>query len=174
MIYKVKEGKHAYKPYQLKIRRNARAIKYTVAMDWENMYDLQDEDQQDWNKGGGLSFNMFTNHRNSAMWAWRYNPVTNFFEIGYYCHINGKIEKSAQPEINVAPLLPFDVLMVFMKDAVLFEFKTVLERKTVSISIGNWGNWSREIFPWFGGNNPAPEDLSFSIFDKVISKKLWT
>lgn len=55
-------------------------------------YKLDAEDQQDTNKGYGVSWNILDNHDVSVMLGWRYNPATDEFELTFYGH-NGEYPK---------------------------------------------------------------------------------
>ena len=66
----IKKGKHAASPHWWSWKkREVYSMKYTF--DETVIYDLKNSNQQDWNKLGGLSWNLFTNKKNSAMVSWR-------------------------------------------------------------------------------------------------------
>ena len=100
--YTIFKGKHAAQIYGMAtpapvIRRGVKNVAWTVCFDKNCAYTLPGADQRDWNKGGGLSFasallskEMLSNHVDSAMWGWRYNPLTGLIELTAYCHIDGK------------------------------------------------------------------------------------
>lgn len=77
-------------------------VEYTVRFDETIRYRLPGEQQWDWLKGGGVSLDLFTNHRNSAMWGFRYNPDTDKVELNAYAHIKGK-NYYTKPLAEVAP-----------------------------------------------------------------------
>ena len=56
-------------------------------------YDHGINDQFDWNKLFGLKVNYFKPHKDSMMWAWRYNPNKDELEFMPYQHRTGKVVK---------------------------------------------------------------------------------
>lgn len=50
-------------------------------------------DNLDWWKLTGLSFDLWTNHRNSAMVSFRYNRAMEHVELGFYLHHDGDVIK---------------------------------------------------------------------------------
>ena len=93
--------------------------------------------REQWNKLAGMSLNLSGSE--SIRLAWRYNCDTNLFEVSEYAHIKGEIKS--------------------------FPFFTVKahERHFVSLSKLNeqpFGNIGYKQFPYFGGKDSAPHDIS--------------
>ena len=101
MTYKIKKGNHAAKPSIIRLRHKPAKAAYTVRF-INGAYLIPGEDQEDWNKLWGLSFNLLTNHKDSVMIGWRYNHGTRKTEFNAYCHIDGKTIYS--PPIFEAPV----------------------------------------------------------------------
>lgn len=127
-------------------------------------YFHKDADQWDWNKLCGISFSVFAT-RHSVMIGWRYNPNIDRIELAFYAHdgrgkVNRKIVKLEK------------VLTMFEP----FEVGIELQGKIVEISMNGkktkyemkkrFPIWKRLVFPWFGGNKPAPQDI------KILLKTL--
>lgn len=92
--YTVYPDSHAFRlcgliwepPY---INRNKKVFRWRVKFDRNCLYSFGMPDQRDWNKGGGVSFNLFTNHKDSAMWGWRANDGGGI-DLTAYCHVDGE------------------------------------------------------------------------------------
>lgn len=172
---KVKKGKHQFKPYKLRFAWKPKGIAFGVIFDESAMYDLESNDQFDWNKGGGLSFNLFSNHRKSAMFGWRYNIFENSFELTPYIH-NGKqiikgdnLPDSPNAVFSVSPGDPVNVTITFHKDLIFYYFTSSYQRSTVAISVNGWKyRFARRIGGWFGGNRSAPKDLEYKVYQNQI------
>lgn len=121
----IRKGKHASRPWQFNYSRTGYE-EFECYFENSAMYDHGDRDQYDFNKGPGRSMCLFTNHRNSYMLGWRYDLVSELFELTSYYHIGGnrfmgpngimvdsfpemhfKVAYAA-PEISVATLLTQD------------------------------------------------------------------
>ena len=64
-------------------------------------YDHGNDNNHDWNKGGGDSFDWLSNHVDSCMWAWRINQKKQLVEFTAYCHVDGNrvIAKKKNSEV---------------------------------------------------------------------------
>ena len=164
MIYEVKKGKHSFRSGLClpKIRKRPSILTYEVILSGSAIYVLDNEDQLDWNKGGGYSFDLFTNHKNSFMWAWRYNIEKAVFEVTHYVHDGDKIHKGDNSFLSVPAGQKFIIDVTIQKDKYLFWMQSGNNLvENVVYHNSKQGNIVREINPWFGGNRPAPTDLSF-------------
>lgn len=66
----IKKGNHGIFPRIDKIGINSlREFTFTMSFDTSCYYDLGDNDNLDWNKGLGVSWNLLTNHKDSVMIA---------------------------------------------------------------------------------------------------------
>lgn len=136
------------------------SIEYIVRFDETIRYKLPGEEQWDWLKGGGVSFDLFTNHRNSAMWGFRYNPDTDKVELNAYAHIKGK-NYYTKPLAEVAPGETFRV-KICPGEGDIWIVNIITSAKDVKIPwvipIRAW--FYRRIPAWFGGTLPAPQDVN--------------
>lgn len=175
----IKEGKHASKPYDLTWNDNT-----VIAYRWEFtescQYELDGNDQCDWNKLTGYSFDFFTNHKNSLIVAWRWD-VSGFWWVAPYYHKDSDVfwtdATCSTQEIEGLSVDP-DLIPVAVYPGQTFEthfniradlnacFVTILVPGTESSSFyqldlphdNDYGN-TREIYPWFGGNQVAPHEM---------------
>ena len=157
-----------YKPYR---------VEWNVKFSHLSKYDLSGVDQRDWNKGGGLSFNFLTNHIDGAMWAWRYNLEDNLFDVGVYCHVDGKrvVSKGLEPwaDPNDAEVLlkvrtdtMFTVAMVidWIEKEYHFTFSVGDHYKAgADVPFDHDRRFARTIGTWFGGNQKAPHKVSIEM-----------
>lgn len=168
--YTVRKGQHDYKPNNFWINRRYWRFRYKVKMGHDNVYDLGDEDQNDWNKGGGISNCIWSNHKMAAMWGFRWNIKMGFYELGGYFHRNNEILYPGRgfPSdkfviANIDDTVIIDVLMRKRKMSVIIydHMGEILEVYNVDKNKHRW--LSREISAWFGGNEVAPRTLSFDM-----------
>ena len=167
---KVRKGKHGFKPYRLTLRRKPELLASGVIFGEAAKYKLPYPDQADWNKGAGIAYRLLTNHKRSVMWAWRYNPFANSFEFTGYVHgKSGAVVKEDKNFFSAAPGEPVGITVMVNPDHVTFMFQGTLEGKTIVLPIDfKPGRLGRGIGAWFGGNNPAPKNLSFELYQNII------
>lgn len=161
----VDQNSNAFKPRENTWNKRVE-YSYMYYFDPTCVYSLNTVDQLDWNKLGGFSFHPFTNHENSFMVGWRY--LDGHFQLAPYQHLNGKriLHDPGIEEIN-----PFDLFKVFIvidynKNTVYLTMTTEYETYYGEFVYDNMNERTREIFPWFGGNNSATHPMC--IFRKQI------
>lgn len=182
--YTVPKNKHAFLLWGKlipvpAIRKDVKNISWTVQFDQTCAYDLGMPDQRDWNKGGGLSFDMITNHEDAAMWGWRYNPAAKVIELTAYCHINGKrpilhktmySEKKGTDgevclECGFADTVRISMQVDRQESRYDFNFMVVDSGESwpVGVAFMHGKRWSRLIHAWFGGNRAAPHKMDIRV-----------
>lgn len=135
-------------------------VEYTVRFDETIRYRLPGEEKWDWLKGGGVSLDLFTNHRNSSMWGLRYNPDTDKVELNAYAHIDGNtyytkwLVDLAINEIGKIKIYPGE------GDIWITHFITDTKEVKIPWLIPNKALFYRRIKAWFGGTLPAPQDVN--------------
>ena len=176
--YFVQKGKHRFTsgPFDVpRIRRKLRGVDWEVSFSPACRYALPGADQDDWNKGGGVSFDLFTNHTDSVMWSWRYNPVTDNIELGMYCHVDGKrvIVKAHKSEamqtVKIGEAVRIRLTIARNLKAYGMEFNTATNAAGASVPFTHSKKTARTIGAWFGGNNPAPHTMNIYILRKLTS-----
>jgi hypothetical protein len=132
-------------------------------------YELPIEDQCDWNKLHGVSWEILNNHEDALMVAWRWCRG-GFFELAPYIHddgvtiwAGGYCNPNAN-ELPVAKVLPGDVfttrLILAQEGWATVEIRTPGGSVTYRHFYGvEPDNRYREIGPWFGGNREAPHAM---------------
>ena len=168
--YRVKQGKHDYRPNKFWIKKGQHKFRYHVVMDENNVYDLVDEDQHDWNKGGGISNYLWSNFKMSCMWGFRFNKESNLFEHAGYFHRNGDVlypgrgfDPTKIVSTDLGEHFIVDVVMKKSQMSVIFYDIQENVRETYEVDKPKHRKYSREIGSWFGGNETAPRDLSFEM-----------
>lgn len=161
--YMFKKGKRLLSPCEplwLWQPGKFRSIEYTVQFGESIRYSLPDGEQLDWLKGGGISFDLLTNHRNSTMWGFRYNPDMDKVEINAYAHIGGL--RTYTPWLaEVAPGETFTV-KIYPGEGDIWITEIITASKTTKTQwvIPNKAFIYRRIWAWFGGTLPAPQDVN--------------
>jgi hypothetical protein len=176
--YFVQKGKRRFTsgPFDVpRIRRNLRTVEWEVLFSPACRYALPGADQDDWNKGGGVSFDLFTNHTDSVMWSWRYNPVTDLIELGMYCHVDGKrvIVKAHSSEVIQAVKIGDTVLIRLTIGRTVksysMDFNTSTNAAGAMVPYSHDKKTARTIGAWFGGNHSAPHTMNIYILRKLTS-----
>jgi len=178
--YTVSKGNHAFKiggilPPVPVVRKGIERVEWRVKFAPNCAYSLLGPDQMDWNKGGGVSFDLLTNHQDAAMWAWRYNPLTGVIEMTAYCHIDGKRPflkgssySQSHPGVSGEVCLEVELgveavvtLLIGRKEKrydLYFGLKGGRQYQ-VGVPYNHDKTIGRIINPWFGGNNTAPHRM---------------
>jgi hypothetical protein len=161
---RIPAGHHAAQPRWFDYKKRDWLGMQFVFTDYAS-YELPGVDQEDWNKLCGLSFCLFSNHRNSVMVSWRWNPDDELFELGFYYHVRGKrvIRKDYDGMEVFARVRPRGTCFVNFKVdhlmGVVYTNITVGEEQfTDSVELKT-NRRSRVINTWFGGNRAAPNDI---------------
>lgn len=123
-------------------------------------YDLNNEDQYDWNKLTGITFTPLRPDTDAIMVAWRYNVDSQMFEIGPYYNL------------DLARIMPTDdeIISVQLGD----EFAFAVDYNGITLTYGDQtvykplpeglvpNFWTSErISSWFGGTSVAPKTVSY-------------
>jgi len=183
--YTVSKGDHAFKvaglPPAPSIRKDLDVIQWAVKFGEDCIYSFDGVDQRDWNKGGGVSFfsnagGLLTNHTDSAMFGWRYNPMSGRIELTAYCHVAGKRpilprtryaqkygldrEVCLEVEIGMTAIIALYVNREARQYDFGFKVNGSLNVWPESVPFTHAKRWTRVIHPWFGGDNAAPHKMS--------------
>lgn len=179
--YTVYPGKHVFQLWGKVweppcLKRKPTRIQWRVRFDESIRYSLPGVDQQDWNKGGGGSFDLFTNHTDAAMWAFRYDPELDLIDLTAYCHVDGKrvIYKDILSSEIISKVMigdDIDIVLVFdyFQKVYKFSFQVVGNpyKATCGIPFKHGKKLIRTIAAWFGGNNPAPQRIDLFLNREV-------
>lgn len=142
--YTIKKGNHR-SGWFFKILKKPKVMKVTFMFDETAIYNLNNNDQFDWNKLLGFSRGFHQN--NSIRIAWRWNTVKQVVELTKYEYVNGK-------RIMHEPLW----------EVKINEIATIV----FNISDRKFCKWGYLLYPYFGGNQKAPHDINILIHYEVI------
>lgn len=166
MLFKINQNEHRSKP--LILRPLVKKITGTATFP-EPFYDLGDNDQFDWNKLIGISFNPLKPDQNAIMIAWRYNLDTNKVAVGPYFNVNSEriTPEKLQPtqkywfEIHKEIPIKFEITYKEIKfwNSVTGQFMIV---PTPSNLKTKWFT-SFLVQPWFGGNRTPSNEIFIDI-----------
>ncbi len=196
--YQVKEGAHSFQPAggiePPCLKKNVTRIIWKVRIG-DLRYTLPHPDNRDINKGGGISFDVLTNHVDAAMWGFRYWNDEGIDSVQFfsYCHVNGGTIKGHSAKPRLRPEDP-EVLLEVPHDskqvvtitldihwdrkvyAFLFEDGAGFAQRTETPFTHN-KKLGRTIGTWFGGENdetkkpnPAPRPLHLFVGREIIKK----
>jgi hypothetical protein len=168
--YEIESGNHAARPVIFnQTRYKVGRLKWQFAFGEGCDYVLPGEDQKDWNKAFGLSFDFLDRNLDAAMMGWRWNPDTQKIQVGGYFHDNGMRAFSLQP-VAVYDLCEIGECELVV-DYEAQEYRLLIwhagETDTVQHYFTHRKLFSWEINAWFGGNNEAPNDMT--IFKQIIN-----
>ncbi len=160
-----KKNRHRSSPYCLKVGKITERS-YRYYFDEAAKYDLKGEDQFDWNKLFGISFHIFTSHRNSVMIGWRYNIDRDHFEFNSYCHIDGSVRRSSTLFV-LETSGAIDLKIRIEGESVFLTFSNP-DRPSHGILThrvdfpGKLNRRRRNIEAWFGGNKKPGKKVCFT------------
>ena len=160
-VLTIKEGQHRSAPWQL-VHKQHDELSYKWRFDDSARYDLGDNDQLDWNKLTGLSYSLLNSHYNSAMVGWRYRLDEKTIELNAYYHIS-KLRVYTLPlmEINVYDTFYTEIIPNTADSTIIVRVSTATSTAEHSLKYNiSLAQDSREIWPWFGGNEKAPLDIT--------------
>jgi len=173
--YTIKPNRHDFRPPEfphLYCARKIRELRWEFRFTRDCAYTLPGEDQHDWNKGGGISFHLLRNNRDSLMWAWRYDPCKELIEITAYSNnpdeLNGRfigwgagqtMMNLQLDEVGECILTPYD------HDHWRFTFRRNYQPITNSCLHPVRRRWrlAKRLGLWFGGNRPAPKEMTIYV-----------
>jgi hypothetical protein len=139
-------------------------------------YRVKDNDRKDWSKLTGVAYNILNARKNSVMLGWRYLHEYDTFECTPYWHnksgtaIYGTPAGYSHIRFNSGDKMK----VVINYDSVVNEtfisiYKNGVHIETQGLPIKP-GWMSREINTWFGGSDPAYQNMYLWKFIKVKKK----
>lgn len=127
----------------------------------DTVYDLGDVDQFDWNKFSGIAFTPLEPDRDSAMVGWRYNLVSQEFEIAPFYNVNKvRILPNELTEVISVPAgQTFQFLVDYTGITLTYGSTTVYKPYPTGLTPNVWT--AARVSGWFGGNEVAPRTVSY-------------
>lgn len=168
--YTVRPGRHAFRPRRIfDVRPSKQLLTITGMFTEESIYEIDGEDQWDWNKLAGQTFSLHP-MKDTLMVGWRYNPESGMFELTHYIHEKWRTEYGTKIE----EIFSVDVGEEFLieierasKNTVKYLFSATKHYRIETVlRFRRWKRFRRIIYPWFGGTSAAPK--SISVFIEIV------
>ena len=159
-IYTIKTGDHeCYAP--LLQSTSADIIRFVVKFDSSAIYKTSDSsDQCDINKLYGFTDCNSAIHENNARFGWRW--INNQLELYAYCYSEGKVHKQFLTRVDIGEEI--NCMIKISKNTYLFQVNELpadtIPRGCSCDSLSKF--WC---YPYFGGNENAPHNITIKIKD---------
>lgn len=146
--------------------RNTESRSFYVMFTEKSKYDHGDDNNHDWNKGGGESYDLLSNHIDAFMWGWRYNQVKNLVEVCLYCHVNGNrvIYKKNGSEVLMEIPLNKLTYISFRRSPVTKTYRMAVSYddsiSEAELPYTHDKRSRKTIAPYFGGDQTPPNKLT--------------
>jgi len=163
MKYTIKKGSHSSGFRFCPVISKKQEV-MIVKFDWTCAYLIPGKDQKDWNKLFGWSY--LAHQNNSVRWGWRYTPlegvvpravIPNGIQIAPYLHSQGSIIFPKE-WIDVPIGKEIELGIHDMNDCFLFTADS--QKIIVPYSGIKKFPIGYKLYPYFGGNQTAPHDVS--------------
>lgn len=151
--YLIKQGEH-YSDHGFKLYLGKKDFNITVQFTESCRYNLGDVDQLDINKLFGVSFG--DHQKNSIRIGWAYNVFTDKIDLFYYTYENGLRKYNKVGECFINEILTIKLNLNFSNktfSVTIQDITTVVSYKYPFLKMGYY------LYPYFGGNEPAPHDV---------------
>ncbi len=168
MIFLTKKGKHYSNQFvykALNILNRERFLEYSVLFNDTCRYELPKEDQEDINKLFGFSLG-FNHHQDSARFGWFYKND----KIHLYSYIYDEGKRSYEFITNLDLNKKYSLTLIeyqgswefgVSREGAISVIKKIDKKKSFCMGYRLW--------PYFGGNNPAPHDIEIYLQDAMNS-----
>ena len=156
-------------PSEYKFALAPNVLRFTAIFADGCKYESENPDIiDDINKLYGINFGINW-HRDSVRIGWRYNANLRVIELYLYSYVKGKRKFSHLMNVHTFEAVHFTMFHARKVDKVIVEVCTSNEdgeTTTTDAVIGVKNSWIRfKLFPYFGGNMPAPQDMKILIRD---------
>lgn len=167
-VYLIKKGNHESSIENSINPRGLRTLKsetmsLSVRFDESARYNLDNKNQQDINKLFGFADCNSLHHENSARFGWNYNPETDQVDVFVYVYQNTQriYEKIGSMAIGQS----IDMSISLEGDEYRFWFGN--ETKTVKRGTTCEKGVYYLLYPYFGGDEVAPQDIRVYITEHL-------
>jgi len=156
----IRQGSHRALPLSFGIYFGKKVMSRKVTFHEDCRYDLQGEDQKDWNKLFGIGY-LWSIHKDSARFGWRYNKDKDRIELSAYAYVNGEriMEYIGDVEIGIEA----ELSLTIFSDSYNFYFEQQEYSDLVTIHKASNKFISYKCGLYFGGNQTAPHAMSVTI-----------
>lgn len=160
--YQIPQGEHQSKVVNGFFGDKMRTLKsdymsFTARFDESARYDLQNNDQGDINKLMGFADANSLHHDNSIRFGWRYSIAKDAIEIFGYAYQDGVRNFKYITDVAIQETADFSIQLTEESYVLQVKGEKTLEMdRMVKNTVGVY----YLLFPYFGGNEPAPHDVN--------------
>ena len=168
MIYRIPKGKHYAWPPAFGLFNDKQRMEKVAEFDITAKYDLGNADNNDVNKLFGWGYLNGLHHTDSARFGWNYNQEIGKVNLFAYCYVNKKrfIIPICTVQTNYKYLLQIDKIGSKYLFSVLDAGMRYRNYGTIEVMFTHNKKISYRLGCFFGGNNPAPHDITIKISKK--------
>lgn len=168
MIFSIHKGNHRSWPFMFGLHVKP-WMERDVVFDETAAYELPGSDDDDVNKLFGFGYINGGHHQDSARFGWNYNNSTGRIRLFAYCYVNGM--RIIQELCEVLPhkkvrLIISESLSKRYVFSVHDGYNNWHEMAVANIPFNHDKKWKYKLGCFFGGNNPAPQDITIKISRK--------
>lgn len=162
--YHIPQGQHQSKVVN-SLGDKVRTLKsdymsFTARFDESARYDLQNNDQGDINKLMGFADANSLHHDNSIRFGWRYSIAKGEVEIFGYAYQDGVRNFKYITDVAIHETADFSIQLTEQSYVLQVNGEEMLEmERMVKNTVGVY----YLLFPYFGGNEPAPHDINIFV-----------
>jgi len=168
VTYKIKKGKHRAWPFSFGLFYDKQRMEKVVEFDITAKYDLRSTDNNDINKLFGWGYLNGLHHTDSVRFGWHWDSPLGKVALFAYCYVDGK--RFMIPICRVSPnykyLLQIDKIGKKYLLSVLDAGMRYRNYGSVEVTFTHNKKISYRLGCFFGGNNPAPHDITIKIQNK--------
>lgn len=160
MTYRIKKGKHRAWPPLLGLWYNKRVLRRVLSFDFSAKYDLVNDDQEDTNKLFGIGY-LWSHHRDSARFGWRYDNNRHRFILSAYLYVAGEriIKDLCSVVAHRCYIAELQVLPGMYQFRVTDAEQPAIVYGDGTIHFSHCKKWAFPLGLYFGGNQAAPHDM---------------
>lgn len=169
MNFRIPKGQQYGWPPAIGIHRNLRRMERIVVFNESARYDLPGtEDDEDVNKLFGFGYFKGWHHADSARFGWYYDSLSGMVVLCAYAYVNGerKIKELCGATIGKEYLCSIDIIGDTYTFTVFNPHNLYLVYGGCDIEFRHEKKWSYRMGCFFGGDNPAPHEITIKIKKK--------
>lgn len=155
MIFKIRKNKHRHNKLKINIYYNLNRLSRKVLFDETCLYDWLNKDSDDINKLFGFSNGWHKN--NSVRFGWIPNFNKGTIKIYGYVYNHYCLNFRFITEVFINKFVNMEITL---RDNIA-EF--TVDRSSIEMEYSPSCKMSYGLFPYFGGNNKSPKDISIII-----------
>lgn len=162
MRHTIKKGKHDASEWAFGFHRGTRSEVWETEFTNSNLYAPLDS-ENDWNKLCGWSY--WHHHKNSIRAGWRAagEQQAGHVELCLYLYENG--QRVTSYKTILVPVNRKVTVLLDYEDGEVTMFVKILAvaTQTIKMPYSAKPSWGYFLFPFFGGNAPAPHEMFINL-----------